>query len=263
VYDVTSVRDLRYATADGADLFLDLHLPSAPDAPLVVYAHGGGFTLGDKADGEKERLVQLARRGVAVASINYRLATQALFPAQVDDMRAAVRWLRGHGDEHGLRTDRVGVWGASAGGYLATMTALSSDDDESAVQAAVIWFAPSDLASSARRSPLERQILFPPFELTVLGGDTTPDADLVQRSSALAHVTPSAPPFLIAHGDSDRIVPPSESKALHDALARAGVPSTLTCVAGAGHEDPAFDRPETHALTAAWLRSILLREAAA
>jgi dipeptidyl aminopeptidase/acylaminoacyl peptidase len=155
------------------------------------------------------------------------------------------------------------VWGASAGGYLASMTALSTDDHESAVQAAVIWFAPSDLVSSARRSPLETQILFPPFELTVLGvDDATADRELAQRASALAHVTPAAPAFLIAHGDSDRIVPPSQSVALHDALGRAGVSSTLTSLAGAGHEDPAFDRPENHAMTAAWLRSILLQESA-
>jgi acetyl esterase/lipase len=263
VYDVTSVRDLRYATADGVDLFLDLHVPSTDDAPLVVYAHGGGFALGERTDAEKERLVALAGHGVAVASIDYRMAAAALFPAQVEDMQAAVRWLRAHAGEHGLRADRIGAWGASAGGYLATMAALTADDT-SAVQAAVIWFAPSDLVSSARRSPLERQLLFAPFELAVLGvDDAATDGDLARRSSALSHVTPSAPPFLIAHGDSDRIVPLSQSAALHDALARAGVPATLTVLAGAGHEDPAFDRPENHAMTAAWLRSILVGEVSA
>jgi acetyl esterase/lipase len=276
VSDVKSLRELCYATVDGEDLCLDLHIPATPDAVLVVYAHGGGFQLGDKADAVHERLLGLAGYGVAVASINYRHAPRALFPAQIHDMKAAVRWLRGNGGGYGLlRTDRIGVWGASAGGYLATMVALSAGDLEfegdvggdveqsSAVQAAVIWFAPSDLASSGRRSPLERQILFPSFEAAVLGlDDVTGHPASTSPASALARVSASAPPFLIAHGDSDRMVPPSESAALHDALGRGGVTSTLMSLAGAGHEDPAFDRPELHAMTAAWLRAILLAEGA-
>lgn len=273
--DVKTLRDLCYATVDGEDLCLDLHIPSTPDAPLVVYAHGGGFQLGDKADAEHERLLGLAGYGVAVASINYRHAPKALFPAQIHDMKAAVRWLRGSGGAYGLHTDRIGVWGASAGGYLASMVALTAGDAEfegdvggdleqsSAVQAAVIWFAPSDLASSGRRSPLERQILFPSFEAAVLGlDDVTGHPASTSPASALSRVSASAPPFLIAHGDSDRMVPPSESAALHAALGHAGATSTLTYLAGAGHEDPAFDRPECHAMTAAWLRSILLAEGA-
>jgi acetyl esterase/lipase len=264
-----------YATVDGDELCLDLHIPATPDAALVVYAHGGGFQLGDKADAEHERLLALARYGVAVASINYRHSPKALFPTQIHDMKAAVRWLRGNGGAYGLRTDRIGVWGASAGGYLASMVALTAGDAElegvvggdleqsSAAQAAVIWFAPSDLASSGRRSPLEKQVLFPSFEAAVLGLDhVTGPTELTSRASALARVSPDAPPFLIAHGDSDRIVPPSESAALHDTLGRAGATSTLMSLAGAGHEDPAFDRPECHAMTAAWLRSILLADGA-
>jgi acetyl esterase/lipase len=271
VSDVKTLRDLCYATVDGEDLCLDLHIPATPNAALVVYAHGGGFQLGDKADAEHERLLGLAGYGVTVASINYRHAPKALFPAQIHDMKAAVRWLRGNGGGYGLRTDRIGVWGASAGGYLASMVALTAGDAEfegdvggdleqsSAVQAAVIWFAPSDLASSGRRSPLEKQILFPSFEAAVLGlDDVTAHPASTSPASALARVSASAPPFLVAHGDSDRMVPPSESAALHAALGYAGATSTLTYLAGAGHEDPAFDRPECHAMTAAWLRSILL-----
>lgn len=265
--DVKTVRDLCFATVDGNELCLDLYLPADQDAPLVVYAHGGGFMAGDKADGE-HRLIGMAKHGVAVASINYRFAAQALFPAQVHDMKAAVRWLRGHGGSYGLATQRVGVWGASAGGYLASMVALSADDPElegdlgtdldqsSTVQAAVIWFAPSDLASSGRRSPLEAQILFAPFEAAVLGLQES-DPVRMAPASALARVTATAPPFLIAHGDSDRMVPPSESAALHNALGRAGVLATLVSLAGAGHEDPMFDGPEHQAMTASWLRAVL------
>ena len=273
--DVKSLRDLCYATVDGVDLCLDLHIPATPDAVLVVYAHGGGFQLGDKADAEHERLLGVASHGVAVASINYRHAPSALFPAQIHDMKAAVRWLRGNGGGYGVRTDRIGVWGASAGGYLASMVALTAADPDlegelgdypdqsSAVQAAVVWFAPSDLASSGRRSPLEKQILFPSFEAAVLGlDDVVGHTASTSPANALTRVSASAPPFLIAHGESDRIVPPAESAALHDALGRVGASSTLISLAGAGHEDPAFDRPDVQAMTAAWLRSNLLGEEA-
>ncbi|OBI92898.1 hypothetical protein A5661_25065 [Mycobacterium asiaticum] len=254
--EVKALRDLSYATVDGVDLCLDLYLPATADPVLVVYAHGGGFQFGDKSDAESTRLRGLASRGVAVASINYRHAPRYLFPAQLDDMKAAVRWLRANGGGYGLSTERIGVWGASAGGYLASMAALDADPS-SAVQAAVIWFAPADLASSGARSPLERQIMFPPFEAAVLGladvaGAPAASSVLVRAAGAVG-----GPPFLIAHGDRDRMVPPSESAALHDALGRAGVRSTLLSVAGAGHEDPAFDRPEMLALTAAWLDSVL------
>ncbi|MDT5018892.1 MAG: hypothetical protein QOD39_5052 [Mycobacterium sp.] len=273
--DVKTLRDLCYATVGGEDLCLDLHIPATPEAGLVVYAHGGGFQFGDKSDAERERLLGLAGHGVAVASINYRHAPKALFPAQIHDMKAAVRWLRANGGAYGVHTERIGVWGASAGGYLASMVALTAGDPElegdvgddleqsSAVQAAVIWFAPSDLASSGRRSPLEKQILFPSFEAAVLGlDDIAGHSASTSPASALTRVSASAPPFLIAHGDSDRMVPPSESAALHAILGRSGVSSTLMSLAGAGHEDPAFDRPDLLAMTAAWLRSILPAEGA-
>lgn len=263
-------RDLAYATVDGLELCLDLHLPVADDAPLVLYAHGGGFMQGDKADSEKERIGALAELGLAVASVNYRLVPDGTFPDQIFDLKGAVRWLRAHGAEYGLNAEKIGVWGASAGAYLTTMVALTEGDPEfegdvggnsdesSAVHAAVSWFGPSDLVSSGRRSPLEQQILFPPFEAAVLGVSSLTEAgEIGRRASALSRVTADAPPFLIAHGDSDRVVAPSESVALHSALGRVGVSSTLTLLSGAGHEDPAFHQPANLALTAAWLRSVL------
>jgi acetyl esterase/lipase len=270
VHEVTIQRDVRYAVIDGIELALDLHLPAVADAPLVVYAHGGGFMFGDKSDGADARLGALARQGVAVASVNYRFVPQAIFPAQIHDLKGAVRWLRAHRGKFGLRTNHVAVWGASAGAYLATMVALSAGDPElegdiggnagysSTVQAAVVWFGPSDLVSSGRRSPLEKQIMFPPFEAAVLGVEDVRQAPgLAARANALARASRDAPPFLIAHGDSDRIVPVGESLALHQAIGRAGGTSTLALLAGAGHEDDAFDRFPNLAMTAAWLHSVL------
>ena len=267
---VTVQRDIRYAVVNGTELALDLYRPAGTDAPLVVYAHGGGFMLGDKSDGADTRFEALARHGIAVASINYRFVPHAIVPAQIHDLKGAVRWLRAHGAELGLHTSQVAVWGASAGAYLATMVALTADDPalegevggngghSSAVQAAIVWFGPSDLASSGRRNWLEKQIVFPSFEAGVLGVKDVGDAPaLAASANALARVSRNAPPFLIAHGDSDRIVPVSESFALHEALGRAGASSTLVLFAGAGHEDGVFDQLPNIATTAAWLKAVL------
>src|SRR4051812_24196961 len=109
-------RDLIFATT-GPTLALDLYRAPSPDAPVVVYAHGGGWRSGDKSDGAVERLSALASFGVTVASVNYRLVPGATFPDQLHDLKAAVRWLRAKGPELGLSTARLGAWGASAGAY--------------------------------------------------------------------------------------------------------------------------------------------------
>ncbi|PZG21968.1 alpha/beta hydrolase [Nonomuraea aridisoli] len=267
---VTVERDLVYATVGGADLALDLYRAPQQDAPLVVYAHGGGWRHGDKADGGAERLAPLAAYGVTVASVNYRLAPGAVFPDPLHDLKGAVRWLRAHGARLGLATERIGVWGASAGAYLGSLLALTPGDAElegdvggnvglsSAVQAAVHWFGQSDLVVSASRSALEARLLPFAFEADLLGvAGPAGVAGAAGGLSLLSRVAPQAPPFLIAHGDRDRVIPPSEGEALHHALSRAGVSSRFELLGGAGHEGAEFDRPDSLATTAAWLRAVL------
>lgn len=260
-------RDLVYATVDGAELRLDIYRPAEPDTPVVVYAHGGGWTRGDKGADGATRLAPLAAYGVTVVSVDYRLAPHAVFPQQLHDLKGAVRWLRAHGPGLGLRTQRLGIWGASAGAYLGSLLALSGGDSalegavggnleqSSAVQAVVHWFGPADLETSAARSDLEARLLPFRFEADLLG--VADPAELAERArgfSLLSRVSPQAPPFLIAHGDRDRIVPPLEGFSLHQALGHAGGRSRFELLAGAGHEDSAFDSAATLATTAAWLR---------
>ncbi|GAB3881479.1 hypothetical protein GCM10029964_037610 [Kibdelosporangium lantanae] len=142
----------------------------------------------------------------------------------------------------------MGIWGASAGAYLGSLLALSTED----VQAVVHWFGQADLVASAARSEVEARLLPFHFEADLLG-----DVDRAAEWSLLSRVTSKAPPFLIAHGDRDRIVPPAQAYALHHALGQAGARSRLELVAGAGHEDAQFDTPEMLATTAAWLRAVL------
>lgn len=263
-------RDLAYAHVDGADLCLDIYRPDEPGTPVVVYVHGGGWTWGDRRTDGATRLAPLASYGVTVVSIDYRLAPHTVFPQQLHDVKGAVRWLRAHGARLGLATGRIGVWGASAGAYLGSMLALTDGDSllegavggnldrSSAVQAVVHWFGQADLEASAARSELEARLLPFRFEADLLG--TTDPAELVQRARAfdlLSRVSAQAPPFLIAHGDRDRIVPPSEGFALFHALGRAGARCRLELLGGAGHEDAQFNSPATLAGTAAWLRTVL------
>jgi acetyl esterase/lipase len=267
---VTVDRDRVFATVGTTTLGLDLYRAPPTDAPVVLYVHGGGWRSGDKADGGAERLAPLAAHGVTVVSVDYRLAPAATFPDQVHDLKGAVRWLRARGPSLGLPTERLGIWGASAGAYLGSLLALTAGDKElegtvggnleqsSEVQAVVHWFGQSDLLVSGSRSDTEARLLPFAFEAGLLGvGSVADAADRARALSLLTRVSPEAPPFLIAHGDRDHVVAPSEGEALHHALSRAGVDSRFLLVGGAGHEGPEFDRPATLAMTAAWLRTEL------
>jgi acetyl esterase/lipase len=260
-----------FATVGETTLGLDLYRAPQTDAPLVLYVHGGGWRSGDKADAGAERLSPLAAYGVTVASVDYRLVPGAAFPDQVHDLKGAVRWLRAHGPSLGLRTDRLGIWGASAGAYLGSLLALTAGDDElegtvggnleqsSAVQAVVHWFGQSDLLVSGSRTDIEARLLPFAFEAGLLGVSSVVEAaDRARDLSLLTRVSPEAPPFLIAHGDRDHVVAPSESEALHHALSRAGADTQFLLLGGAGHEGPEFNRPATLAMTAAWLRDRLM-----
>jgi acetyl esterase/lipase len=263
-------RDLVFATLGEITLRLDLYRAPQADAPVVLYVHGGGWRSGDKADRAIERLAPLAARGVTVASVDYRLVPGANFPDQVHDLKGAARWVRANGPSLGVRTDRIGIWGASAGAYLGSLVALTAGEDEfegavggnvdqsSDMQAVVHWFGQSDLLVSGSRTETESRLLPFAFEAGLLGVDSVVQAaDRARDVSLQTRVSRSAPPFLIAHGDRDHVVAPSESEALHVALSRAGADTQFILLGGAGHEGPEFDRPANLALTAAWLRAQL------
>ncbi|MGY1704767.1 alpha/beta hydrolase fold domain-containing protein [Geodermatophilus sp. SYSU D00697] len=272
---VTVVRDVVYAEVGGTDLHLDLYLPGTRPAPLTVWLHGGGWLRGSRADRAAERLLPMARSGVAVAAVQYRLSDSATFPAPLDDVRAAVRWLRAHAGEHGLDATRIGAWGASAGGHLAALLALTSDErdaelGDSSVQAAATWFAPSDLLRMASDVPEGPRPPFltgpppqPPYEARLLGADSAASRpDEARAASPIAHVHAGAPPFLLVHGDGDGLIPSEHSRRLFDALRAQGVPAQLWLLHGANHEDPGFDQPAGLAAVSGFLRATLLDDAA-
>lgn len=238
---VRRVPDIRYREVLGfRPLELDLYLPSGPEGPVpvVVYVHGGGWQRGSRRDPppllDADFYDQIAAEGFAVAAVDYRLNGEARFPAALQDVRAAVDWLRDHGAGYGLDPGRVCVWGDSAGGHLALLAALTG----AAVRAAVAWFPVTDLPGM-------------PADLAAAGGvpDTGPDSrearllgapaasvpDLARQASPVTYAHPGAPPILLVHGTVDDLVPAAQSVRLAEVLEAAGAAVELDLVPGATH----------------------------
>lgn len=239
--------DLVYATVGARPLTLDLYLPTTPGpraCPLVVWVHGGGWVAGDKRPCPT---VGMLAHGIATASIGYRLAPEARYPAQVMDVKAAVQWLRAHAATFGLDPDRVGAAGASAGGHLVALLGLATDAPDlepvappgtpgARVAAVCDLCGPTDLERfGGHGSVLPTTGEASLFE-RLLGGPIATKRDLARRANPLTFVRRDAPPFLIVHGDRDDVVPLHQSRLLHDALVAAGATSELLVVPGAGHD---------------------------
>lgn len=248
---VTAHRDLAYVTGGHPRQKLDLYLPAnaTQPLPLLVWIHGGGWASGSK-HGCPPLRAGFTERGYAIASLDYRLSGDAIFPAAVEDCKAALRWLRAHAEHYNLDPDHIGVWGSSAGGHLAAFLGTSGDTREfdvggnlgfsSAVQAVGDYYGPTDFVQmDAHAFPGTRLIHDSPTspESRFIGGPIQDEANRakVQRANPIAYVTQNDPPFLIVHGDSDPAVPHHQSELLHAALVKTGVPVRFVTVKGGGH----------------------------
>lgn len=234
-------KDVTYGIAEGVALKMDIYYPlSATGAvPALAYVHGGGWIGGDKALGAGTYdVAELVSRGYLVAAINYRLAPQYKFPAQIEDVKCAIRFLRAKAATYGIDPARIGVWGGSAGGHLVALLGTTDssaglegssgfDEQSSRVQAVVDMFGPADLAVTfeGNKSDLLQRVF----------GTNDHKSDIVKRASPVTYVTADDPPFLILHGDKDALVPLSQSQILYDRLIATGVPATLVIVKNAGH----------------------------
>jgi len=243
---VTAARDLEYGRAGAKILHLDLYLPqnSEKPLPLIIWIHGGAWRTGTKNDSVPA--LPLTAEGYAVASVEYRLSQEAVFPAQIYDCKAAVRWLRANASQYNLDPARFAAMGASAGGHLVALlgasggvAALEGDVNDlkqsSRVQAVVDWYGPSDfLQIGIPGSDIKHNEAGSP-ESQLIGGALLEHKDKAAQASPITYVSKDAPPFLIMHGDSDRSVPFNQSELLHAALQKAGVDSTLIPEKGIGH----------------------------
>jgi len=252
---VTILRDVEYVPDGHERQRLDLYLPRQTGGvrqPVIVWVHGGAWRSGSKENCPARRFLGA---GYAVASINYRLSQHATFPAQIEDCKAAIRWLRTHADKYGYDPNRIGVWGSSAGGHLVALLGSTGDvaafdvgpnlSVSSRVQAVCDFFGPTDFTKmSLFPSTMNHDSPDSP-ESRLIGGPVQENKDRTQRADPITYVTSDDPPFLIVHGDRDPLVPHNQSELLFEALRRAGVDTTLFTIRGGGHggfRDPQVDK---------------------
>jgi acetyl esterase/lipase len=220
---------------------MDVYHPRAGisgQVPAILYVHGGGWTSGDKS-GAALWAGLLARQGYLVASINYRLAPQYKWPAQIEDTKCAIRYLRASAAKYNIDADRIGAIGDCAGGHLVSLLGLTGPDtgfegsggypeQSSAVQAVVDMYGPTDFTSADLKAESFRIA-------QILGIPLAQAPAVLRKASPVTYAKKDAPPFFILQGDSDRLVLPSQSQVLYQHLKDAGADVDLLMVKNAGH----------------------------
>jgi acetyl esterase/lipase len=216
-------RDVLFAAPGGHKLYMDLYVPTtAKPAPVVLWSFGG--------KGYHVNVRDLTSAGIAVASIQYRMSRHAVYPAQLEDCRAAVKWLHDNGAQYGIDPSRMGASGESSGGQLASLLAVT--EGKSRIRAVCALYPATDLvelashyAKPGRLNCIEK----------LLGGPIENKLALAAEASPIDRVSPNLPPFLIIHGEGDRAIPVQQSEKFFEALQHAGVPSKLIEVHGKRH----------------------------
>ena len=247
---------------------LDIYLPDEGEGPfpVILSIHGGAFMGCDKADLQVLPMLEGLKRGYAVVAVNYRLSWEAIFPALVHDVKAAVRWIRANAARYHFDPERVAAWGGSAGGYLSSMLgtsagipeledlSLGNPDQPSNIQAVVDWFGPTDSLKMDEQlaagglAPIEgaEHSGANSPESLLLGAKITEIPDRVRAANPATYVRENAPPFLIQHGVSDPVVPVQQSMELAARLREVCGEDRviLDLLEGAEHGDPRFGAPE-------------------
>lgn len=258
------IRDVEFARVSGEPLTLDLHLPSGrARAPLIVWVHGGAWRSGSRKD---MPLAKLVEAGYAVASVDYRLSTQAKFPAQIHDLKAAVRFLRDHGAEWKLPVKKILIAGDSAGGHLAALVGVSNGNAElegdlgsnraqsSDVQGIISFYGGANLTTILKQStPHGLSVRVPALDL-LLGGQPDDMPALARLASPVFQVDKHDPPLLLLHGDQDPQMPVNQALELAGAYEKVKAPVQLEIVHGAAHGGAVFYDEERLAVVREFLQ---------
>ncbi|MFL6248670.1 MAG: alpha/beta hydrolase fold domain-containing protein [Thermoanaerobaculia bacterium] len=249
----TTYEALEYANP-GQPLLMDLRVPDGPGPhPVILYLHSGAWISGNRFGGPARRQ---ASRGYAVASIEYRLAPKYVWPAQVEDAKAAVRWLRANSARFELDPNRIGVFGTSAGGHIGAVLGtsggvaslegmeLGNPQFSSRVKVVIDFYGPTDLLRLEQDKlpciPLNGNAAFMPPSL-LMGCAIQQCKERTQTANPMTYVTPDDPKFLIMHGTLDCLVPYTQSVALFDKLEENGVDSQLVLIPGGDHGGDVFN----------------------
>lgn len=253
--NITFIEDLKYSSINSDAVKLDMYFPSKTCSgrlPLVVMIHGGAFKGGDK---RQVKTTYLTDNCYAVASINYRLSGEAIFPAGNQDVKAAVRWLRANAGKYNLDPEHFGAIGGSAGGYYASFLGVAGDAKEfdvgdnleysSAVQAVVDEFGPVDFSTLAQ-DRVDAKLATDTAESNYVGCDISSAAcESSTKASPVNYASKEDAPFFILHGENDKTIPIKQSQDFYKKLKNAGVSATLITIPNAGHGGPEFDDYES------------------
>jgi len=270
--------DIPYANHSSAQM-LDLYLPDSPRTdgkpfPLVMHIHGGAFMMCDKRDFQLKPWLSFLADGYAVASVNYRLSGEALFPAAVHDVKCAVQFLRANAARWGINPNKIAAVGGSAGGNLSALLATSSKassmqddslgfpDVSASIQACVEWFGPTDFflmdnqLASLGLGPCDHNLGDSP-ESRYLGSQiTTLKSEIVQAANPMTYIDESLCPILIEHGDKDHLVPYLQSQIFYNEIERklGKGRAEFIILKGADHGDPQFETQENMTIVRAFLK---------
>jgi acetyl esterase/lipase len=257
-------RDVIFATVGDTSLKLDLYLPATEvPAGLIIWVHGGAWRAGSRAAVDLKGLVG---RGWAIASVDYRLSTVAPFPAQIHDIKAAIRFLRAHAADYGYAPNRFVIAGSSAGAHLAAEVGVTTGIAElegnegsfpnvsSAVEAIVDLYGASDLTTILAQSTPHGLVMRVPALNLLLGGQPEAKPALARLASPVFQVTADDPPLLLLHGDQDPQMPINQAHELQGAYEKAGLPVTFKVLHGSGHGGPAFTDEASLTLIDGFLR---------
>ncbi len=256
------MQDIPYASNSPAQK-LDIYLPEKIRGalPVIIYLHPGGFTMGDK-EMIKTLVSTMLARGYAAVSVNYRLAGESRFPAQIHDAKAAVRWVRANAEKYRFNPQKIAAWGISAGSTLAALLGTSGHvkdledlsmgnaDESCRVNAVVSWYGPTNFftldSQHAQLGHKPRQDSGPSGEVQLMGGSISEIPEKYQAASAITHIHPDCPPFFIQHGKADEVIPYLQSvtfaSALEAAIGKTRV--TLNLIENAGHFDRIHSSPD-------------------
>ncbi len=248
---VTLQLDQPYAGNANPKQAVDLYLPEKPSTesplPVVAFIHGGGWVNGDRI-GYASAAIQMARTGkIAAVCVGYRLTGEASWPAQIHDVKAAIRWIRGHAKTHHLDPDRIAVWGSSAGGHLCSLLGTSGEVKDlegslgaftalsSRVHCVVNHCGPEDFTQALMFHPEGEPNFNDAAVSGLLGGPAPARIEVAKAASPLSYVSADDPPFLTLHGTADQRVAYRHAEIIHAALQKVGVASLLIPIIGGGH----------------------------
>ncbi|HYF79990.1 MAG TPA: prolyl oligopeptidase family serine peptidase [Symbiobacteriaceae bacterium] len=241
-YQVKQTFDVEYGKVGDRPLLLHIAQPDPTPKkpmPVVIWLHGGGWMSGRSKYSPNPQLV---KHGYFTVTVDYRLTDEAIFPAQIQDVKAAVRWLRANAKTYNIDPDRIAVWGHSAGGHLAALLGTSggvaelegdggSAGQSSRVQAVVNLAGVIDLTKQPEPQDDPSTALG-----RLVGGAVKDKPDMVKQTNPITYITKDDPPVLTFHGQNDKVVPLSQSESLHEALQKAGVKSELALLPDRGHD---------------------------